>query len=108
MVEFVLKVVGPLAGFLVLPLLVGQTEHKVMAHMQSRLGPMYAGGFHGWAQLIAGGGKVVQKEAVTPTAADKRVFEWAPIVAVVPYMAALAGLPPPPGPVGAAPDARTC
>ena len=35
MVEFLLKVAGVLAGFLVLPLVVGQTEHKVMAHMQA-------------------------------------------------------------------------
>ena len=101
MVEFVLKVVGPLAGFLVLPLLVGQTEHKVMAHMQSRVGPMYAGGFHGWAQLVADGVKFAQKESITPAAADKRVFEWAPVVAVVPYMAVLAAIPLAPGLVGA-------
>jgi NADH-quinone oxidoreductase subunit H len=101
MVEFLLKVAGVLAGFLVLPLLVGQTEHKVMAHMQARLGPMYAGGFHGWAQLVADGVKFVQKESVTPAAADKRVFEWAPIVAVIPYMAALAAIPIAPELVGA-------
>ncbi len=101
MVEFLLKVAGVLAGFLLLPLLVGQTEHKVMAHMQSRLGPMYAGGFHGWAQLVADGVKFVQKESVTPAAADKRVFEWAPIVAVIPYMAALAAIPIAPELVGA-------
>ena len=60
------------AAFLILPLLVGQTEHKAMAHMQSRLGPMYAGGFHGWAQLVADGVKFVQKEDVVPAAADRR------------------------------------
>ena len=61
MVEFLLKVAGVLAGFLLLPLVVGQTEHKVMAHMQSRLGPMYAGGFHGWAQLVADGVKFCRR-----------------------------------------------
>jgi NADH-quinone oxidoreductase subunit H len=69
--------------------------------MQARLGPMYAGGFHGWAQLVADGVKFVQKESVTPAAADKRVFEWAPIVAVIPYMAALAAIPIAPELVGA-------
>ena len=76
-----------LAAFLVLPLLVGQAEHKVMAHMQGRLGPMYAGGFHGWAQLVADGVKFVQKEDITPRAADRWVFRLAPGVALVPYLA---------------------
>ena len=92
-VEVTLRAVGVLAAFLVLPLLVGQTEHKVMAHMQGRLGPMYAGGFHGWAQLVADGVKFVQKEDITPAAADKRVFRFAPAVALVPYLVALAAIP---------------
>ena len=53
--DTLVRVAAVLGAFLVLPLLVGQTEHKVMAHMQGRLGPMYAGGFHGWAQLVADG-----------------------------------------------------
>jgi NADH-quinone oxidoreductase subunit H len=91
--EVVVRSVGVLAAFLVLPLLVGQTEHKVMAHMQGRLGPMYAGGFHGWAQLVADGVKFVQKEDVTPAAADRGVFRLAPAVALVPYLVALAAIP---------------
>jgi len=99
--EVVLRSVGVLAAFLVLPLLVGQTEHKVMAHMQGRLGPMYAGGFHGWAQLVADGVKFVQKEDITPAAADRRVFQFAPAVALVPYLVALAAIPLSPDVVGA-------
>ena len=82
-----------LVAFLVLPLLVGQTEHKAMAHMQSRVGPMYAGGFHGWAQLVADGVKFAQKEDLVPAAADGPVFRLAPAVALIPYLVVLAVIP---------------
>jgi NADH-quinone oxidoreductase subunit H len=98
--EVALRVLLVLAAFLVLPLLVGQAEHKVMAHMQSRLGPMYAGGFHGWAQLIADGVKFAQKEDVVPAAADRRVFQLAPAVALIPYLVVLVAIPVGPGLVG--------
>ncbi|RAY15226.1 NADH-quinone oxidoreductase subunit NuoH [Actinomadura craniellae] len=91
--EVVLKLLGLAAAFAVLPLLVGQAEHKVMAHMQGRLGPMYAGGFHGWAQLVADGVKFAQKEDVVPRDADRRIFKLAPAVALVPYLVALAVIP---------------
>ncbi len=95
--EIVVRAVTVLAAFLVLPLLIGQTEHKLMAHMQGRLGPMYAGGFHGWAQLVADGVKFAQKEDILPYAADRRVFRLAPAVALVPYLVALATVPIHPG-----------
>lgn len=99
--EVTLRAVAILAAFLVLPLLVGQLEHKVMAHMQGRLGPMYAGGFHGWAQLVADGVKFVQKEDIVPAAADKGIFRLAPAVALIPYLVALAVIPVGPNLVGA-------
>jgi NADH-quinone oxidoreductase subunit H len=89
----VLKLGLVVVAFLLLPLLVGQLEHKAMAHMQARLGPMYAGGFHGWAQLIADGVKFVQKEHVVPTLADRRVFSIAPAVALLPYLLVLLVIP---------------
>jgi NADH-quinone oxidoreductase subunit H len=95
--EVAAKLVGCLLVFLTVPLLVGQLEHKAMAHMQSRLGPMYAGGFHGWAQLVADGVKFVQKEAVVPARADRRVFELAPFVALLPYLFVLITIPVGPG-----------
>lgn len=92
-----LKLVVVLAAFLLLPLLVGQMEHKAMAHMQARLGPMYAGAFHGWAQLVADGVKFAQKENVVPARADRTVFSLAPAVALVPYLLVLVVVPLGPG-----------
>ena len=100
-IEVVLRSAAVLAAFLVLPLVVGQTEHKVMGHMQGRVGPMYAGGFHGWAQLVADGVKFVQKEDITPYAADKRIFRIAPALGLVTYLLALAVIPLGPGSIAA-------
>ena len=56
---------------------------KIMAHMQSRMGPMESGGFHGWFQLIGDAIKFVQKEDIIPAEADQRVFALAPIVVLM-------------------------
>ena len=103
--ELSLRLVILVSVFIVMSLVVGQTEHKVMAHMQGRLGPMYAGGFHGWAQLVADAAKFIQKEDITPRAADRWVFKLAPAVALVPYLVALAVIPISPTLVGADVDA---
>jgi NADH-quinone oxidoreductase subunit H len=79
--------------FLTAPLAVGYAEHKVLAHMQHRLGPMEAGRFHGWAQLIADGVKFVQKEDVIPRAADRWVFSLAPAVVLVPVILSFVVIP---------------
>ena len=79
-----LKVAAVMIVFLTAPLAVGYMEHKVLAHMQARLGPMEAGRFHGWAQLIADGVKFIQKEDVIPRAADRWAFTLAPAVVLVP------------------------
>jgi len=89
----IVKALAVLVFFLVAPLLVGYMEHKVLAHMQARLGPMEAGMFHGWAQLVADGVKFVQKEDVIPAAADRGVFSLAPAVAMIPYIVTLVVLP---------------
>ncbi|MEU8920862.1 NADH-quinone oxidoreductase subunit NuoH [Kitasatospora sp. NPDC048545] len=106
MLDTVLRCVATLVVFLVFPLVIGQTEHKVMAHMQGRLGPMYAGGFHGWAQLVADGVKFAQKEDIVPAGADRRIFQLAPAVSLLPYLFVLLAIPVGPnGFVGQAVDA---
>ncbi|MFJ6771574.1 NADH-quinone oxidoreductase subunit NuoH [Kitasatospora sp. NPDC091257] len=106
LLDTVLRCVATLVVFLVFPLVIGQTEHKVMAHMQGRLGPMYAGGFHGWAQLVADGVKFAQKEDIVPAGADRRIFQLAPAVSLLPHLFVLLAIPVGPnGFVGQAIDA---
>lgn len=106
LLDTLLRCVATLVVFLTFPLVIGQTEHKVMAHMQGRLGPMYAGGFHGWAQLVADGVKFAQKEDIVPAGADRRIFQLAPAVSLLPYLFVLLAIPVgPDGLVGQAIDA---
>ena len=55
---------------------------KVMAHMQSRLGPMEAGP-HGSLQLMADGAKFMQKELLAPERADRKVYVLAPVIVLI-------------------------
>jgi NADH-quinone oxidoreductase subunit H len=97
-IVFALKLAAVFIFFLTAPLVVGYVEHKGLAHMQSRLGPMEAGKFHGWAQLIADGVKFIQKEDIIPEAADRRIFALAPMVVIVPVALVFLVIPFGPGP----------
>lgn len=68
-------------------------ERKVAAFVQSRLGPMRCGGWHGWSQSVADGIKLVSKEDSIPAHADRALFRFAPYLSFVPVLAAFVVLP---------------
>src|SRR4029079_7376098 len=60
-------------------------ERKVIAWAQSRLGPMRVGPY-GVLQPVADAVKLMIKEDITPTRADRWVFTAAPIISMVPAL----------------------
>ena len=67
-------------------------ERKVIAWVQSRLGPMRVGP-RGVLQPIADALKLMMKEDITPAKADKWVFTLAPMMVLVPALIVFAVIP---------------
>src|SRR5438094_8921761 len=88
-----------IVGFVVLNAVIGLVtyitllERKFAARMQSRIGPYYVGWPHGWLQPIADAIKLMIKEDVVPTPADRVVYNLAPLVFLVPCMLIFAPIP---------------
>jgi NADH-quinone oxidoreductase subunit H len=74
-------------------LVIGFAELKLSAKMQNRVGPYFAGGKWGWAQLIADGVKFFQKEDLVPAAADRPVFKMAPMLVLLGTVALFVVIP---------------
>ena len=91
-----------LAPFIVLNVVIGLVtyvtllERKFAARMQSRIGP-YRVGPHGLLQPIADALKLMMKEDIIPRAADRRIYNLAPIVFLIPCMLIFATIPFAPG-----------
>ncbi len=71
-------------------------ERKFAARMQSRIGP-YRVGWHGILQPIADALKLMMKEDIVPREADKRIFNLAPVIFLVPCLLIFATIPFAPG-----------
>ena len=74
------------AGYIVL------VERKVLADFQVRLGPMRVGP-HGLLQPIADALKLLLKEDIVPTDADKAIFWFAPVISTLTALSAFAVVP---------------
>jgi NADH-quinone oxidoreductase subunit H len=88
----VVKVVAVFFGLLIAVMLYIWFERKVIADMQTRVGPMRAGP-RGILITLADGIKLFFKEGITPTAADRWVYLLAPVIAMVPAFLAFAVVP---------------
>src|SRR5215475_15798936 len=71
-------------------------ERKFAARMQSRIGPYYVGP-HGLLQPIADALKLMMKEDVIPTTADRWVYNLAPLAFLIPCILIFATIPFAPG-----------
>ncbi|PZP56180.1 MAG: NADH-quinone oxidoreductase subunit H, partial [Azospira oryzae] len=62
-------------------------ERKLIGYMQVRIGPNRVGP-KGWLQPIADALKLLLKEIVIPTGANKVLFVLAPVLSIMPALAA--------------------
>ncbi|HVM35255.1 MAG TPA: NADH-quinone oxidoreductase subunit H [Actinomycetota bacterium] len=80
------------AALLVTTILVVYAERKVIADMQSRIGPNRWGPF-GLLQTLADGIKLFFKEDFRPRTADRWTYALAPVMGMVPSLLAFAVIP---------------
>jgi NADH-quinone oxidoreductase subunit H len=92
LIEYIIKsgiiLIGMTLGFAY----VTYYERKVLARMQSRIGPNRAGPF-GILQPVADGVKLIFKEEFVPAKSDKLLFLLAPVITVIPALVITAVVP---------------
>ena len=87
-----LKIIVLLAPLLLAVAYLTYAERKVIGYMQVRLGPNRVGP-KGWLQPIADAMKLMFKEIIIPTKADRFLFLLAPVLSFGPAIAAWAVVP---------------
>jgi NADH-quinone oxidoreductase subunit H len=99
MLEVIFQVVLILAKIvaIMLPLMLAVAyltfaERKIIGYMQVRIGPNRVGP-KGWLQPIADAVKLVMKEVIVPSHANRFLFVIAPILSIAPALAAWAVIP---------------
>ncbi|HEX4666751.1 MAG TPA: NADH-quinone oxidoreductase subunit NuoH [Chthoniobacterales bacterium] len=91
-VSSLLNIIALLAVFLTLFALMSLFERKILARIQNRFGPNRVGPF-GLLQPVADGIKMLIKEDIVPTRADKPVHFLAPILIAAAAILALGVIP---------------
>jgi len=91
-IQILLKITAILLPLLTLVAYYTYAERKVIGYIQIRTGPNRVG-WRGLLQPIADAVKLMMKEIVIPTRADKTLFLLAPLIAIAPALAAWAVFP---------------
>ena len=94
-VQGIYYALGALALFVFLSftvLVLTWVERKALARIQMRMGPMRVG-FHGTLQPLADAMKLVLKEDILPSWADRRVYWLAPLAVFIPSLLLWAAIP---------------
>jgi NADH-quinone oxidoreductase subunit H len=86
------KIVGIIAPLMLCVAYLTLAERKVIGYMQVRIGPNRVGP-KGLLQPIADGVKLLLKEIIVPSGANKGLFVLGPILAIAPSLAAWAVVP---------------
>src|SRR5471032_414499 len=87
-----INIAAVLGVFLTLFALISVLERKILGRIQNRYGPNRVGPF-GLLQPLADGIKMLIKEDVVPTRADKTMHFIAPIMMLIPALLALSVIP---------------
>jgi NADH-quinone oxidoreductase subunit H len=91
-IQILIKIVAIVAPLMLFVAYFTYAERKIIGYMQVRIGPNRVGP-KGWLQPIADAVKLMFKEIVIPTSANKTLFLIAPMLTLAPALAAWAVFP---------------